>query len=74
MLRDRYAPVDLFALVPDLALALEPVLARLEAAPWAGAGPGHPHQERLPHRRAGVRPGVCRTAPSPVASAPPLQG
>jgi transposase, IS5 family len=31
MLRDRYAPVDLFALVPALALAFEPVLARLDA-------------------------------------------
>jgi hypothetical protein len=30
MLRDRYAPVDLFALVPDLTLAFEPVLARLD--------------------------------------------
>src|SRR5687768_14719704 len=30
MLRDRYAPVDLFALVPALALAFEPVLARLD--------------------------------------------
>jgi transposase, IS5 family len=31
MLRDRYPAVDLFALVPDLALAFEPVLARLDA-------------------------------------------
>jgi IS5 family transposase len=31
MLRDRYPPVDLFALVPALALAFEPVLARLDA-------------------------------------------
>jgi transposase, IS5 family len=31
MLRDRYAPVDLFALAPALALAFEPVLARLDA-------------------------------------------
>src|SRR3712207_4257489 len=30
MLRDRYAPVDLFALAPALALAFEPVLARLD--------------------------------------------
>jgi IS5 family transposase len=31
MLRDRYPAVDLFALVPDLALEFEPVLARLDA-------------------------------------------
>jgi len=31
MLRDRYAAVDLFALVPALALAFEPVLARLDS-------------------------------------------
>jgi transposase, IS5 family len=31
MLRDRYPAVDLFALVPDLALTFEPVLARLDA-------------------------------------------
>jgi IS5 family transposase len=30
MLRDRYEPVDLFALVPALGMALEPVLARLD--------------------------------------------
>ena len=30
MLRDRSAPADLFALVPALALAFEPVLARLD--------------------------------------------
>ena len=30
MLRDRYAPVDLFALAPQLALTFEPVLARLD--------------------------------------------
>jgi IS5 family transposase len=30
MLRDRYAPVDLFALAPTLALEFEPVLARLD--------------------------------------------
>jgi transposase, IS5 family len=30
MLRDRYAPVDLFALAPALALEFEPVLARLD--------------------------------------------
>ena len=30
MLRDRYPPVDLFALVPALALQFEPVLARLD--------------------------------------------
>jgi IS5 family transposase len=30
MLRDRYPPVDLFALVPALTLAFEPVLARLD--------------------------------------------
>lgn len=30
MLRDRYAPVDLFALAPALALAFEPVLAQLD--------------------------------------------
>ncbi len=30
MLRDRYAPVDLFALAPALTLAFEPVLARLD--------------------------------------------
>ena len=30
MLRDRYAPVDLFALVPQLTLQFEPVLARLD--------------------------------------------
>src|SRR6266540_24922 len=30
MLRDRYAPVDLFALVPALTLTFEPVLARLD--------------------------------------------
>jgi IS5 family transposase len=30
MLRDRYAPVDLFALAPALALTFEPVLARLD--------------------------------------------
>jgi transposase, IS5 family len=31
MLRDRYAPQDLFALVPAATLALDPVLARLDA-------------------------------------------
>jgi IS5 family transposase len=31
MLRDRYSTVDLFALAPALALAFEPVLARLDA-------------------------------------------
>jgi transposase, IS5 family len=31
MLRDRYPPVDLFALAPALALEFEPVLARLDA-------------------------------------------
>src|SRR5919108_853804 len=31
MLRDRYPAVDLFALAPALALAFEPVLARLDA-------------------------------------------
>ena len=31
MLRERYEPVDLFACVPTLSLALEPVLARLDA-------------------------------------------
>ena len=30
MFRDRYPAVDLFALVPALALAFEPVLARLD--------------------------------------------
>ncbi len=30
MLRDRYAPVDLFALAPALTLTFEPVLARLD--------------------------------------------
>src|SRR3954462_5816338 len=30
MLRDRYEPLDLFALVPALGMALEPVLARLD--------------------------------------------
>ncbi len=30
MLRDRGTPVDLFALVPALALEFEPVLARLD--------------------------------------------
>src|SRR5215216_5582067 len=30
MLRDRYDPVDLFALAPALTLAFEPVLARLD--------------------------------------------
>ena len=30
MLRDQYAPVDLFALVPALAVEFEPVLARLD--------------------------------------------
>jgi transposase, IS5 family len=30
MLRDRYVPVDLFALAPGLAVAFEPVLARLD--------------------------------------------
>src|ERR687886_2349006 len=30
MLRDRYAPVDLFALAPALALQFEPVLAQLD--------------------------------------------
>ena len=30
MLRDRSAPVDLFALAPQLALEFEPVLARLD--------------------------------------------
>ncbi len=30
MLRDRYAPQDLFALVPEAALAFDPVLARLD--------------------------------------------
>jgi IS5 family transposase len=30
MLRDRYAPIDLFALAPALALAFEPVLAQLD--------------------------------------------
>jgi IS5 family transposase len=31
MLRDRYAPVDLFGLAPALALAFEPVLAQLDS-------------------------------------------
>lgn len=31
MLRDRYAPQDLFALVPSAGLTLDPVLARLDA-------------------------------------------
>lgn len=31
MLRDRYAPQDLFALVPSAGLALDPVLAQLDA-------------------------------------------
>ncbi len=31
MLRNRYPPVDLFALVPALALRFEPILARLDA-------------------------------------------
>ncbi len=31
MLRDRYEPLDLFALVPTLGMAMEPVLARLDA-------------------------------------------
>jgi len=30
MLRDRYEPMDLFALVPALSLAMEPVLAQLD--------------------------------------------
>src|SRR5918912_3571767 len=30
MLRERYAPVDLFALAPALTLTFEPVLARLD--------------------------------------------
>ena len=30
MLRDRYAPQDLFALVPGAGLALDPVLAQLD--------------------------------------------
>src|SRR3954451_24114101 len=30
MLRDRYAPQDLFALVPSAGLALDPVLAQLD--------------------------------------------
>src|SRR5947199_3722257 len=30
MLRDRYAPVDVFALAPGLTLRFEPVLARLD--------------------------------------------
>ena len=30
MLRDRYAPQDLFALVPKLQLALDPELAQLD--------------------------------------------
>ena len=30
MLRDRYAPQDLFALVPEAGLALDPVLAQLD--------------------------------------------
>jgi hypothetical protein len=30
MLRDRYEPMDLFALVPELSLAMEPVLAQLD--------------------------------------------
>ena len=30
MLRDRYAPQDLFALVPSASLALDPVLAQLD--------------------------------------------
>lgn len=30
MLRDRYAPMDLFALVPALSLAMEPILAQLD--------------------------------------------
>jgi hypothetical protein len=33
MLRDRYAPVDLFALAPALTLEFEPVLARLDVLP-----------------------------------------
>ena len=31
MLRDRYEPLNLFALVPTLGMALEPVLARLDS-------------------------------------------
>jgi IS5 family transposase len=30
MLRDRYEPMNLFALVPALSLAMEPVLTRLD--------------------------------------------
>ena len=30
MLRDRYAPQELFALVPSAGLALDPVLAQLD--------------------------------------------
>jgi IS5 family transposase len=30
MLRDRYDPMDLFALVPALSLAMEPILAQLD--------------------------------------------
>jgi len=30
MLRDRYAPQDLFALVPTAGLAFDPVLAQLD--------------------------------------------
>jgi hypothetical protein len=30
MLRDRYTPINLFALVPAVSLALDPVLTRLD--------------------------------------------
>lgn len=30
MLRDRYEPLDLFALVPTLGIAMEPVLAQID--------------------------------------------
>ncbi len=29
MLRDRYAPMDLFTLVPALSLAMDPILVQL---------------------------------------------
>ena len=31
MLRDRYDPLDLFALVPKLGLAMDPILTQLDA-------------------------------------------
>jgi hypothetical protein len=50
MLRDRATPVDLFALVPALALAFAPVLARLDQLlDDAQVRPGEPNVPGAPH-------------------------